>query len=105
MNARETVFWIYLIALVIGIVLMFLVLQAIPKVVWEFLQYIPVYMKIEIAGAIGFVILLCICGVLIAYWVARDAEDLENHQVQFRRISYGLDEIEKRHREEDKKKD
>jgi hypothetical protein len=92
MNARQAVFWIYLIALIIGIVS----IVAIPIESWK---YIADWQK----ALFGFQILLGICGVLIAYWVVRDGEDLKNHQGQFRRISDRLDEIEKRHREEDEK--
>ena len=97
MNARQTVFWIFLINLAIGVV----AIATIAAIYQETWKNIPDLLK----GMFGLLIPLGICGVLIAYWVARDAEDLENHQVQFRRISYRLDEIEKRHREEDKKKD
>jgi hypothetical protein len=109
-NAREAVFWIYIIALAIGIILMFLVLQAIPKVVWELWQYIPVDKKIEIAGAIGFLILLPICGILISFWVSEDVDEIRTLQVRIERLEDWQNQLnmerhkeEKRQREEKKK--
>ena len=84
MNAKQVVFWIYVVAFAIGA----LAIVSIPQDAWK---YIADWQK----GVFGFQILLGICGILIAWWVSEDDGKIEDHRIELRHISERVHDLER----------
>jgi len=94
-NAREAVFWIYIIALAIGIV-------SIATIPIEYWKDIADWQK----ALFGFQILLGICGVLIAFWVSEDVDEIRSLQVRIGRLEDLQNQLNlERHKEEKRKRE
>jgi len=93
LNAREAVFWIYLINLAIGIV-------AIATIPGEYWKYIADWQK----ALFGFQILLGTCGVLIAFWVSEDVDEISSLQVRIGRLEDWQNQLNLERSKEERRK-